>query len=190
MMKKSVLLGVIVIVGLGAAGWWWVQRDDHSLPGRKVDYHEIYDVFWDVACDTAMDGSDRLCYVQHVDVYRPRPEFAAAMVEVVVHEGEDGQPDPHVRFDIEPGLSFRDAAIRVVTPDGPIPIDVSDCATNTCRFSGEDGRAILAAWRQGSALELVIDEGRDVPAQLSWPLGNINAILDDFAVQRAKRGLP
>ena len=32
------------------------------------------------------------------------PDFAAAMVEVVYHPGEDGQPDPHVRFDIEPGI--------------------------------------------------------------------------------------
>ena len=112
------------------------------------------------------------------------------MVEVVVHEGEDGQPDPHVRFDIEPGLTFRNTKVSVETADGRKPIDVAGCASNTCRLSGQTGRDILALWRSGSTLHLEIEEGRDAPAQLEWPLGNINTILDDFAAQRAERGLP
>ena len=187
---RALILSIAVLALVAGGIFWWTMRDDHKLPGRLVDYHKIYDVFWDVACDTAMDGSDRLCYVQYVDVYRPRPEFAAAMVEVVVHEGADGQSDPHVRFDIEPGLSFQNTMVGVKTEDAMIPIDVSGCASNTCRFSGDEGRAILANWRKGSAIELVIEEGRDTPAQLSWPLGNINEILDDFAAQRAERNLP
>lgn len=180
--------GLVLLVSAGAAYWW--MREDHTLKGRLVDYHEIYDRFWDVACDTAMDGSDRMCYVQYVDVYRPRPEFAAAMVEVVVHQGEDGQPDPHIRYDIEPGLSFEETSVFVEGPDGRVPIDVSACRSNTCRFSGQEGRDMLALWRSGTALHLEIEEGRGDPARLAWPLGRIDEILDDFAAQRASRGLP
>ena len=139
-----------------------------------------------------MDGTDRSCHIQYVEVYRPRPEFAAAMVDVVMHDGGDEGLDPHVRFDIEPGYRFRNARVRVETADGPVPIDVSNCATNTCRFSGATGRAILEAWRKGTKLHLEIGEGRadPDPAKLSWPLANMGAILDDFAAQRRARGLP
>ncbi len=185
----ALLLTLAILTGLMVWRAGWLQADQ-SLPGRLVDYHKIYDGWWDVACDTAMDGSNRRCYIQYVDVYRPRPDFAAAMVEVVFHTGKDGKPDPHVRFDIEPGLSFRNANVVAKTADGKVLLDVSDCPSNTCRFSGEAGRAILQTWRKGIALRLEIEEGRPKPSMLTWPLGNMDAILDDFAAQRRKRDLP
>ncbi|QGX99812.1 hypothetical protein EI983_16670 [Roseovarius faecimaris] len=185
------LLTYILLLGVaGAALAWAYWPRGAVLDGRKVDYHAIYDSFWDVACDTAVDGSDRGCYVQYVDVYRPRPDFAAAMVELVYHAGADGRPDPHLRFDIEPGLSFQASRLAVTGAAGVTPIDVSHCASNTCRMSGDTARAILAALRAGEALTLEIDEGRDSPARLSWPLGNMDTILDDLGAQRAARGLP
>ena len=89
-----------------------------------------------------------------------------------------------------PGLSFRETRVSVVTEAGKIPLDTSDCRSNTCRRSGPAGREMLEVWRKGSALELVIDEGRSEPAISVWPLSNINAILDDFAAQRQARNLP
>ncbi len=186
---KRTLAGLLVFAMIaGVAVWWFYPRQ--TLEGRLTDYYKTYPPFWDVACDTAMDGSDARCYLQYVDVYRPRPEFAAAMVEVVFHAGTDGTPDPHVRFDIEPGLSFEDTEVNVETPDGDVPLNVSDCRSNSCVISGEAGRDILAVWRSGTALRLTIDEDRDVPAQLSWPLNEMTAILDDLAAQRAARALP
>lgn len=185
----AALAAALLVTGV-AVLLFRLTSSGHELAGRLVDYHKIYDRFWDVACDTAMDGTDQGCYIQYVDVYRPRPDFAAAMVEVVVHQGDDGQPDPHVRFDIEPGLSFTDTTITVTTPDTDIPIDVSDCPSNTCRFSGAEGRAILDRWRTGTAINLTIQEGRDSPATLRWPLENMGTILDDFATQRQARDLP
>ena len=183
------LLGLAFLAALGVwrAGWW---QADQVLAGRLVDYHKIYDGWWDVACDTAFDGSERRCYIQYVDVYRPRPDFAAAMVEVVYHAANDGKPDPHVRFDIEPGLSFAKARVVTKTADGDVVLDMSQCQSNTCRFSGEAGRAILNTWRNGSALHLAIEEDRAQPAKLVWPLANINTILDDFAAQRRRFDLP
>lgn len=189
MTRKLASALVLACLAAGALGWALWPRGQ-VLEGRKVEYHQIYDTFWDVACDTATDGTDRGCYLQYVDVYRPRPDFAAAMVEVVVYEGTDGRPEPHVRFDIEPGLNFQDTQITVAKADGTVPIDISHCAGNTCRISGDPARAVLDTWRKGEALLLEIDERRDAPARLSWPLGNMATILDDFAAQRQARGLP
>lgn len=189
MARKLAFALALACLAAGALGWAFWPRGQ-GLEGRKVDYHRIYDTFWDVACDSAMDGTDRGCYVQYVDVYRPRPDFAAAMVELVYHPGEDGRPDPQLRFDIEPGLSFRQTTVAVNVVGGALPIDISQCAGNTCRIAGGAARAILAGWRAGASLEWQIDEGRGPPARLTWPLRHINAILDDLAAQRAARGLP
>jgi len=189
---KILLAGSLALALLAAGLSWslgWIGGGQ-KLPGRLVDYHKVYDGFWDVACDTALDGSDVGCYIQYVDVYRPRPNFAAAMVEVVMHHGPGGAPDPHVRFDIEPGLSFRDTRIAVLSADGARPRDLSHCASNTCRITCTDGQAVLDLWRGGTALTLTVDEGHDAPARLLWPLQSMPAILDDFAAQRAVRSLP
>ncbi len=183
---------IVIAAALAALAAWWAGWNPfgQKLPGRVTDYHQTYDRLWEVACDTAPDGSDARCYVQYVDVYRPRPEFAAAMVEVVMHEGESGRPEPHVRFDIEPGLSFRDAALTIETANGTVALDLSDCPGNTCRFVGTAGVDVLAVLKGGTALELKIDEDRAEPAVLTWPLGSMADVLDDFAAQRRARNLP
>jgi len=189
MKRIALALMIPLLLLLGIMSWligWWGQ----TLPGRHVDYYKVYDGGWEVACDTATDGSDTGCYIQYVDVYRPRPEFAAAMVELVMRDGPDGTPDPHLRFDIEPGLSFREATVSVALGEGAETLDMSHCAVNTCLFSGQESHDILNVMRRGTALHLEIDEGRGDPARLVWPLWNIETILDDFAAQRAKRGLP
>lgn len=179
----------VLLLGLTIWQLGW-SAGPAGLPGRLVDYHKIYDGFWDVACDTAMDGSDRRCYIQYVDVYRPRPEFAAAMVEVVMHEGDGDVPDPHIRFDLEPGLSFLNTEIVIESQTGSIPIDVSHCAVNTCPISGDVARQILSHWHSASAITLEIREGRPEPARLSWPMENFDKIFEDFGAQRALRNLP
>jgi len=190
----NVALAGLLFAGcaLGAIAWWggWPPFGGQTLPGRLTEYYKTYDKNWELACDAALDGSDRRCFAQYVEVYRPRPEFAAAMVEVVYHAGDDGGPNPHVRFDIEPGLRFRDATVTVETPDGDVPLDVSDCRSNTCRFNGAAAQAILDSWRRGSFLRLEIDEGRAATAKLVWPLDEMTALLDDFERQRAARELP
>ena len=70
------------------------------------------------------------------------------------------------------------------------PADTPHCAGSTCAFIGRKGRDVLFALRRGIALQLEIDESRAYPVRLVWPLWNIDAMLDDFAVRRAGPGLP
>lgn len=184
------LLLIVFIAGMAAWRAGWLDFGGQTLPGRLTEYYKTYDRFWELVCDSALDGSDRRCYAQYVEAYRFRPDFAAAMVEVIYRPGDDGRADPHVRFDIEPGLSFGDASVTVETPDGGLLVDVSGCRSNTCVFSGEAGRTILQSWRRGSSMHLKIDEGRAEPVELAWPLGEMDALLDDLGRQRAERDLP
>ena len=40
-----------------------------KLAGRLITFKKSFDGWWDVACDTAPDGTDARCYVQYVDPY-------------------------------------------------------------------------------------------------------------------------
>jgi len=182
------MLGLMALAVL--AGWGLgLIRFGQTLPGRITDHYATYDG-WELACDTAMDGTDPRCYVQYVDVYRPRPDFAAAMVEVVMRKDAQGRPDPHVRFDIEPGLDLSDGGLSVVTASGAAPVDLSGCSGHSCVVSGDAGRALLRAWRDGESLRFEIAEDRDAPRVLSWPLAPMGRMLDDFAALRREHGLP
>ena len=192
--RTVAVLCVLVLTALGSA-WamgWLAQQ--HKLMGRLIDYKRVEGGLWEMACDTAVDGSDAGCYIQYVDVYRSRPDFAAAMVEIVYRDGADGEPDPHIRFDIEPGFRIRDAVMTLHGPDMDTgngrSIDLSHCRRNTCVIAGQAGRALIADWRDADRLDFVIEEGRDIPARRSWQMVNFPDLLDDFAAQRAARDLP
>lgn len=182
------LIGVLALAVL--AGWGLgLIRFGQILPGRVTDHYAAHDG-WELACDTATDGSDPRCYVQYVDVYRSRPDFAAAMVEIVMRKGAQGRPDPHVRFDIEPGLDLGKGRLEIATADGVVPVDLSTCRKNSCLFSGPDGRALLDIWRRGTELRLTILEKRGEAVQLAWPLSGMGPLLDAFARARRARDLP
>ncbi len=186
--------GLILAVAVIALAALWLtlnRRTGRELPGRIPEYHKVYDGWWDVACDTAMDGSDRRCYVQYVDIYSPRPNFRAAMVEVIYRPAADGSGEPVITFDIEPDLSFRDAELSVSRPDGSYHrLTTGTCSGPKCSVSGIPATDMLAEWRRGQRLILTIREKDGNMLRRSWPLENINAILDDFADQRAARKLP
>lgn len=185
------LMFVVAVLALGLALLLPNRHQGQKLAGRHSEYHKVYDGWWDVACDTAMDGGDRRCYVQYVDVYSPRPDFRAAMVEVVYRRATDGSAEPVVTFDIEPDLSFRDVALSVSRADGSQhPLNTGDCSGPKCSAAGTAATKMLAEWRKGYSLSLTLREKGGTMRQLSWPLGNINAILDDYAEQRASRNLP
>ena len=58
-----------------------------TLPGRLITFKKTFDGWWDVACDTAPDGTDARCYVQYVDPYRVTPKLRAVMVDFFVSAG-------------------------------------------------------------------------------------------------------
>jgi hypothetical protein len=113
------------------------------------------------------------------------------MVEVIYRKADDGAGEPIVTFDLEPDLSFADAEISVGRADGSQrPLQTGSCTGPKCSISGDLAAGMLAEWRQGDSLILTIREHDGKSLKRSWPLGNINAILDDFNSQRLARNLP
>ena len=75
------------------------------------------------------------------------------------------------------------------TDAGMVPFDLSDCPKNVCKFTGQVAADMLDTLKTGESLHLeIIEDG--TPTRLSWPLGSVAQMLDDFAAERKKRGLP
>ena len=131
-----------------------------TLPGRLIAYKKTFDGWWDVACDSAPDGSDARCYVQYVDPYRYPPNLRAAMVDFLYRKSADGNSEPVIRFDVEPDLSFAsDVKMSIVDEDGSeklVPVD--ECRTEKCVFSGTPAQVMLVRWSGAKLLRLKIKE--------------------------------
>ena len=190
MFRLAVLIAIAAALSLASGGY--TPLSANKLPGRLLTYHKVFDVWWDVACDTAPDGTDARCYAQYVDVYSPRPNLRAAIVDFLYRRGSDGQPEPIITFNIEPDLSYaRDAEMTLVRNDGSTSsIDASGCPTGKCVFTGEVGRKMLQDWSEAKTLILLVKEKSGKIVERRWPLGNMAEMVRIIAEQRKKRGLP
>lgn len=190
MFRLSILIAIAAALSLASGGYTPLSAT--KLPGRLITYHKVFDTWWDVACDTAPDGSDARCYAQYVDVYSPRPNLRAAIVDFLYRKGSDGHPEPIITFNIEPDLSYaRHAEMTVMGRDGTMSaIDASGCPTAKCVFTGALGRKMLDEWSKAETLILLIKEKSGHTVERRWPLGNLAEMVRIITEQRKKRGLP
>lgn len=190
MFRLAVLIAIAAALSLASGGN--TPLSANKLPGRLLTYHKVFDVWWDVACDTAPDGTDARCYAQYVDVYSPRPHLRAAIVDFLYRRGSDGQPEPVITFNIEPDLSYaRDAEMQVVRKDGSTSaIDASACPTAKCVYTGDAGRKMLKTLSDAKTLVLLVKEKSGKTVERRWPLRNMAEMIRIIAEQRKKRGLP
>lgn len=190
MFRLTILIGFAALLSLVSGGY--TPLSANKLPGRLITYHKGFDVWWDVACDTAPDGSDPRCYAQYVDVYSPRPNLRAVIVDFLYRRGADDRPEPVITFNIEPDLSYaKDAEMLVIRNDGSKSrIDASSCPTAKCVYTGDVGRRMLDAWSDAKTLVLLIKEKSGKTVERRWPLGNMAEMIRIIAEQRKKRGLP
>ncbi|MGI9475775.1 MAG: hypothetical protein ACR2PI_03665 [Hyphomicrobiaceae bacterium] len=163
-----------------------------TLPGRLITFKKTFDGWWDVACDTAPNGSDARCYVQYVDPYRVTPKLRAVMVDFLYRRADDGDAEPVITFDVEPDLSFaRDVRLAIVGADGTEKeIAVSACTGGKCVFAGGKAKAMLIRWSGAKRLRLRIREHGGEIVVREWPLGNMREIVRLIGEQRKVRGLP
>lgn len=190
MFRLAILIAFAAALSLASGGY--TPLSANKLPGRLITFHKTFDIWWDVACDTAPDGSDARCYAQYVDVYRPRPNLRAAIVDFLYRHGTDGRPEPVITFNIEPDLSYvRDAQMWLVRADGSrSTIDASACPTAKCVFTGDPGRRMLKDWAQAKTLVLRVQERSGATLERRWPLTNMAEMIRIIAEQRKLRGLP
>ena len=181
-----------LLIGAGI----FFQQGGFSLFAQKlkpldIAYHKTYDGWWDVACDSEMDGANGRCYVQYVDVYSQRPDFRAAMLQLVFFKDTSGKSQPRLSFILERDLDTE--AVRLDVKKGDAMVErfkLSGCSGSDCVIEGEAAARMLEAFRTGDQLAITLPETGERPKTLSWPLHNAGALLDDFAAQRAARGYP
>lgn len=185
--KPLATVMALMLVTMGTAA---VHAD--TLPGRLITFKQTFDGWWDVACDTAPDGSDARCYVQYVDAYRTQPRLRAAMVDFLYRRAANGGAEPVITFDVEPDLSFaRDVRLSIITADGAEKeIATTACPRGKCIIAGGLAQAMLIRWSRAKTLRLRIREHGGEIVVREWPLGNMREIVRIIAEQRKARGLP
>ena len=181
-----------VAIGLLLALGWPQATNADQLPGRLITFKKTFDGWWDVACDTAPDGTQPRCYVQYVDAYQVKPKLRAAMVDFLYRRSANGRSVPVITFDVEPDLSFaRDVRLAIINGDGAEKaVSVVDCPTGKCVFTGATAQAMLIRWSRAKALRLRIREAKGAIVERSWPLRHMREILQIIAAERKARGLP
>jgi hypothetical protein len=143
---------------------------------------------WESLCDEREEptGLHQRCYIRHVDVFSPQPEFGALFV--FVHREDE---EIMVDFGIEPGTFFDPNGFRIENGDA-----VSwrtrrpGCLSGiSCTFTGDDAAELLTAMAGGGDFRLGFRDRHGVAQDLTWPLEGFDAALADFDAESGKRGL-
>ncbi|UZD91792.1 hypothetical protein [Cognatishimia activa] len=153
----------------------------------KVTHFEQFGIYLS-SCDEReeADGLKQRCYLRYVDVFSPRPEFAAQFFFVV--NGDDGL---EVDFGLEPGTLFSPNGFRIEDKGEDIwRTRRVGCLTGlSCTFDGDDADVLLQAMQNGTDFRFTFRDRNGNPQDLTWPLDGFSDAMADFSEQSENRGL-
>lgn len=140
---------------------------------------------WDSICDERDEGGTivRRCYLRYVEVFSPRPKFAAQFIFVTPSGVEIG---------LERGTRFAPDGMRIAHASGaPLhTITRASCLRGrACTFSGSDAAALLADMARGARFDFDFIDRHGQPQQLSWSLTRFASALSDYRSAARARGL-
>ena len=126
------------------------------------------------------------CYLRRVDVFSPRPKFAAQFLFITPEV--DGYK---VDFGMEPGTLFSPNGFRIETMQGDIwRTRFPGCLTGlSCTFSGASADSLIASMKDGDAFRFTFRDRHGQPQDLTWSLAGFDAAWDDFQMQSKARDL-
>lgn len=150
--------------------------------------HQQKHGIWSTICDEReADGAlEKRCYIRHVEVFSPRPKFAAQFLFVTANRGGE------VEFGIEPGTFFRPGDFRLER-DGQVAWSTArlGCMTGlACSFDGAHAQELLAEMQAGGGFVFAFRDRHGEGRMLNWPLDGFDAALTDFNRQSQARNLP
>lgn len=149
-----------------------------------VDHYKPFGL-WDSACDHRMtDGvKEERCYLRYVEVFSPRPKFAAQFVFVT--------PGPEIEIGLERGTRFPKGGIRIEDMGGTLwQTNHILCRTGlSCNFDGDDAQIILNAMADGTVFAFDFTDRHGVPRELRWDLTAFSEAMADFTRESAARNL-
>ena len=154
----------------------------------RVTYQETRNG-WDTVCDERGDGEEleQRCYLRRVDVFSPRPEFAAQFLFVTTAPN-----GASVQFGIEPGTLFLPGDFRIREGEASIWSSLRPgCLTGlSCTYEGNAALELLAAMESGDDFAFDFRDRHGKSQSLRWPLDQIPASLQALEAQLTMRNLP
>lgn len=161
------------------------DRAGRNTPGEWVVDHQRAFGLWDSFCDHRLTNGAReeRCYLRYVDVFSPRPNFAAQFLFVT--------PGPKVEFGMERGTLFRMGGFRIER-DGQTTWSAakpSCLGGRACIYDGKPATWLLGHMTAGGAFIFDFTDRHGQPQALRWDLAPFADALADFQNEATKRGL-
>ncbi|MDI3336264.1 hypothetical protein QKW60_07590 [Defluviimonas aestuarii] len=164
------------------------DRDGNDTPGDWVVTHQKHFGLWDSVCDERMEGEamHQRCYIRYVDVFSPRPDFAAHFLFVT--PGPDGV---RVEYGSEPGTRFVRDGNRIETDAAPLwTATQNGCLTGgSCVFVGVEAAFLYEALKSAESWRFQFADRHGKTQDLTWDLAPFAAAAEDFEAEAAARGL-
>ena len=180
-MRVFLLIALFLTAQIAAAQ----DREGNDRPSDWVADHFTSFGGWDSVCDhRSTDGvKEQRCYLRYVDVFSPRPKFAAQFIFVT--------PGPEIQIGLERGTRFPKGGIRIEDMGGTLwRTDRILCRTGlSCTFDGEDASILLSAMADGTVFAFDFTDRHGTPQTLRWDLTVFADALADFRREAALRDL-
>ena len=153
----------------------------------KVDHFERFGI-WDSVCDYRDDNGTKLqrCYVSHVDVFAPRPKFAAAFMFVTPEENNSLK----FEFRFETGTQFDEGGFAVLVDDQPIwDFNPANCPSLKCIFEGAEAKTLLNSMEEKGELYFALTDRYGRHHELQWNTEGFAEAITDMKAQSVARNL-
>jgi len=164
------------------------DREGNDRPSNWAVTHFAKSGIWESMCDERPEDGimHRRCYIRQVDVFSPRPKFAAQFMFITPED--DGL---RVEFGMEPGTIFQPSGFRIEA-GGNVSWSTRriGCLTGlTCVFRGEEATDLVGTMVEGGDFLFGFVDRHGTRRDLVWPLEGFAEALADFRTQAAVRGL-
>ncbi len=163
--------------------------DGNDRPSNWRVTHQQTHGIWTTACDERGEGAafEQRCYIRRVDVFSPRPAFAAQFLFVTATEG-----GATVEFGLEPGTLFAPGKFRIEKDGTRVWSTLRPgCLTGlSCSFTGSAGKNLLTIMQDGGEMAFDFRDRHGASQSLRWPLSGFRDALADFNAQSHIRNLP
>lgn len=177
-----------LLLALAATPLTAQDRAGRNTPGEWVVTHHQPFGLWDSFCDMRQtDGvTEERCYLRYVDVFSPKPKFAAMFLFVTPVDGVS-----EVEFGIERGTRFDEGGFRIERDGTPIWVNESFACLRlrACTYKRDDAQALLGHMASGEALRFTFTDRHGTDRDLTWSLTRFAEALDDYRGEAAARGL-
>jgi hypothetical protein len=164
------------------------DRKVNNTTGDWVVTHQKHFGLWDSVCDERMEGEamHRRCYIRYVDVFSPRPDFAAHFLFVTPES--DGV---RIEYGSEPGTRFARGGNRIERESEAVwSTNRAACLTGgTCVFAGVEAAELYAMLKHGGTWRFDFADRHGHVQSLDWSLSPFAAAAEDFEAEAASRGL-